>query len=105
VSHAFYYDVPGDEAMYRQVKDRIGDEVAHGLVVQVVTRIEGGLRHLDVWQSREHWQRYQRERVGPAVGAVLATAGIPPHGAPPVEHELDLVHLDVGQHAEPQRAL
>jgi len=65
VTYAFYYDVPGDETMYQQVKDRLGPEVADGLNVHLVTKIDGGLRHLNVWRTAEDWQRYQRERVPP----------------------------------------
>jgi hypothetical protein len=96
MSYAFYYDVPGDEAMYQRVKDRIGDEPADGLLVHVVTTTEGGLRHLNVWRSREQWQRYQRQRVAPAVSAVLKAAGIHPRGAPPIEHELKLIDVEQG---------
>lgn len=82
--------------MYEQVKHRLGDEPADGLVLHVVTKIDGGLRHLNVWQTAEHWKRYQRERVGPAVGTVLAAAGIPAPSGPPVEQELHMVDLEVG---------
>ena len=99
MSYAFFYDVPGDEAMYQQVKGQIGDEVAEGLMLHLVTKIDGGLRHLNVWQTTEDWQRYRRERVGPAVGAVLASAGIPAPAGPPVEQALHLVDLEVGRSA------
>jgi hypothetical protein len=103
VSYAFYYDVPGDEALYQRVKDRIGQEAAAGQLLHLVTKIDGGLRHVNVWQTKDDWQRYQRERVGPAVGAVLAASGIPASGAPPLEQELHLVDLEVGVHADPSR--
>jgi hypothetical protein len=97
MSYAFFYDVPGDEEMYRLVQARIGESAADGLVVHVVTTTEGGLRHLNVWQSKEHWQRYQRERVAPAVSAVLAAAGISVQGAPPAEQELQLIDIQLGR--------
>jgi hypothetical protein len=96
MSYAFYYDVPGNEALYQQVKHRIGDEPAEGLVLHVVTKIDGGLRHLNVWQTAEDWNRYQRERVVPAVGVVLEAAGIPAPAGPPVEQELHIVDLEIG---------
>ena len=101
MTYAFYYDVPGNVVLYQRVKDRIGDEPADGQLLHLVTKIDGGLRHLNVWQTKDDWQRYQRERVGPAVGAVLAAAGIPAQSAPPVEQELHLVDLDVGVLAHP----
>jgi hypothetical protein len=96
VTYAFYYDVPGDETMYQQVKDRLGPEVADGLNVHLVTKIDGGLRHLNVWRTAEDWQRYQRERVAPAVRAVLSAAGVPTPGGAPIEHELHLGDLEIG---------
>jgi hypothetical protein len=101
VSYAFYYDVPGDEALYQRVKDRIGQEAATGQLLHLVTKIDGGLRHVNVWQTKDDWQRYQRERIGPAVGAVLAASGIPAPGSAPVEQELQLVDLEVGVRAHP----
>jgi hypothetical protein len=92
VPYACSYEVPGDEDIYAKVKAEIGDDVPDGLVLQLVTRRgEGGLRHVTVWESKEQFERFQRERVGPAVGKVLAGMGIteaPPR--PPVS-ELDLV--------------
>jgi hypothetical protein len=92
--YAFFYDVPGDEHIYRKVKAEIGEEQPKGLLVQVVAkRNEGGLRHFNVWESKEDWERFREERVEPAVGNVLATIGVteaPPR--PPVE-EMDLIDV------------
>jgi hypothetical protein len=58
------------------VRAELGDEQPEGLVVQLVVKSGGGLRHLNVWESRQDWERYRAERVGPAVGKVLAADGI-----------------------------
>jgi hypothetical protein len=92
--YAFFYDVPGDEHIYRKVKAEIGEEQPKGLLVQVVAkRNEGGLRHFNVWESKEDWERFREERVEPAVGNVLSSIGVteaPPQ--PPVE-EMDLIDV------------
>ena len=93
MSYAFYYDVPGTEDLYRRVKAEIGDEPPKGLLVQLVVRSEGGLRHLNVWESQADWERYRNERIGPAVGKVLAAAGITEPASAPVERPLEVVDV------------
>jgi hypothetical protein len=93
MSYAFVYDVPGDEQIYQRVKSELGDETPKGLVVQIVVKREGGLRHIGVWESQDLFDRFQQERVGPAVGRVVASIGLTePPARPPVE-EMDLVDV------------
>jgi hypothetical protein len=96
MAFALQYDVPADEQMYRQVREALGDEQPKGLVVHLVVHIEGGLRHLGVWDTEEDWQRFRDERVQPAVHSILRAAGssqLPPE--PRVE-ELGLVDVWLG---------
>jgi hypothetical protein len=99
MTHAFSYEVPATEQMYRQVKQAIGDQEPEGLVVHLVVQVEGGLRHVEVWDSKEDWDRFHDERVEPALHQVLTAAGfaqMPPD--PPVE-ELALVDVWLGRSA------
>jgi hypothetical protein len=96
MSYALLYDVPADEAMYRQVKAAMGDEQPQGRVAHLVVQADSGLRHIGVWESQEDWQRFHDERVEPAVHEVLTAAGfteMPPD--PPVQ-ELKLVDIWIG---------
>jgi hypothetical protein len=96
MSYAMLYDVPADEEMYRQVNAAIGDEKPDGLVVHLVLQADTGLRHIDVWDSQQDWQRFRDDRLEPAVHAVLTAAGLtemPP--APPVQ-EFKLVDVWIG---------
>jgi hypothetical protein len=93
MSYVFFYDVPGTEELYQRIKAEIGDEPPNGLVVHLVAKVDGGLRHFNVWESRRDWERHRQERIGPAVGKVLAAAGIPERPPEPVEHQLDVVDL------------
>jgi hypothetical protein len=93
MAYAFYYDAPGSEQIYRLVSKAIGDERPEGLIATVVTKTDTGLRHLDVWQSREQWLTFRDGQVRPAVAAVLADLGLPAPAEPPEEHELDLVDV------------
>lgn len=92
--YAFTYDVPADERFYRRVRELIGDDYPHGLIVHLtIKRPEGGLRHIDVWESQEDWVRFRDERSDPAVDEVLAAAGIPGRPGQPVEQEMDVIDV------------
>ena len=94
MAYGCIYDVPGDEHIYARVKAEIGEDHPPGLVAQLVSKVEtGGLRHITVWDSREQWERYQAERVGPAIGRVLAGTGVTEAPSRPHVTEMDLVDV------------
>jgi hypothetical protein len=96
VSYAFFYDVPGSEQMYQQVKEAIGDEPPKGLIVHLVVHTDTGLRHINLWETREDWDRFRDERVEPAVHAVLTAAGFSELPPDPVVQELSLLDVWIG---------
>jgi hypothetical protein len=84
VAYAFFYDVPGDEHRHEQVKAEIGDEGArwtHRPAGGEASR--GGLRHFNVWKSKEDWERFQEASVGLAVARVLSRIGATEAPPPP----------------------
>ena len=93
MTYAFYYDAPGTPEVYEMVRARIGSARPEGLLAHVVTSTGEGLRHLDVWDSREHWESFRDSTVRPAVAAVLSTFGVDGPTDPPVEHVLELVDV------------
>lgn len=93
MSYVLQYEVPADEQLYRRVRAEIGDEQPKGLVVHMVLKGERGLRHIGVWESREDWERFRDERVGPAVGRAFAAAGLQQQPPRPAEQELQLVDV------------
>lgn len=94
MSYACSYDVPGDEHIYARVKAEIGDDRPEGLILQLVSKLDaGGLRHINVWDSKQQWERFQQERVPPAVGKVLAGLGITKAPQRPTVTEMDLVDV------------
>jgi hypothetical protein len=94
--YACEYDVPADEQFYRRVQAEIGDEYPKGLVAHVVVKRDGALRHIDVWDSKDEWERFRAERVQPALERVFAAAGFAETPPRPPEEELQLVHVLVG---------
>jgi hypothetical protein len=61
-------------------------EVPEGLLSHVAAPTDGGMQIVDVWQSREHNERFLREKLGPAFARVPGTDAI----APPSPRELDV---------------
>ena len=94
--YACFYDVPGDERMYAQVKAEIGEEQPKGLILHMVIKREDGLRHFEVWESRQEWERFQQERVAPAVAKMLAAVGVTEPPPRPEAQEMELVDIRTG---------
>jgi hypothetical protein len=94
--YAYHYDVPADADMYRRVAAEIGDVSPAGLICHLVVEHDGGLRHFGVWETKEQWEHFRDEHVQPAVGRVLAAAGIPASPPPPVEQEMAVVDVITG---------
>lgn len=93
MSYAVQFDVPADEQFYRRVMEEIGDEHPKGLVVHLVVKHDGGLRHIEVWESKEDWGWFRRERVEPALDKVFAAAGVAERPPQPDAQELNVVDV------------
>jgi hypothetical protein len=93
MTYAFSYDAPGNPEVYRLVSERIGTDRPRGLLVQVVSATAAGLRHLNVWESREQWEAFRDGRVRPAVADVLEQLGVPVPVEAPAEEPVDLVDV------------
>jgi hypothetical protein len=92
--YAIQYDVPVDEHIYQMVKAAIGDEEPDGLQMHLVVKSPtGGLRHIEVWDDAADHERFDRERVAPAVAGVLRSIGIDPVPPQPPRDPLDVVDL------------
>jgi hypothetical protein len=84
--YGFIQDVPANEEMYGQIKSRLGNQPPKGLVAHVVLTREGGLRYVDVWETKADWERFRDQEVEPTVDAVLSAIGLP--------HDHSLVHTE-----------
>jgi hypothetical protein len=67
--------------------DRLNAEIdpdgnpPEGLVFHVSGPVDGGWQVIDVWESREHFDRFAAERIAPGLAAI----GMPEGGAPEME--------------------
>jgi hypothetical protein len=94
MTYAFTQDVPIDSALYKRITDELGDDPPKGLIVHIaVERPAGGLRYIDVWNSKEDLDRYTEERLHPVVHTLLAPIfgdQLPPE---PERTELSVIHV------------
>lgn len=69
---AYTQDVPIDATTYARVVEGLGPEVPDGLLVHVaIERPEGGLRYIDVWETKAACDAFVEERLHPVVHALL----------------------------------
>jgi hypothetical protein len=77
------FDVDLD--IHRKIIEAAGDDPIEGLIVHAAGPTDSGIRSIDIWETKEHADRFFGERLMPA----MATLDIP--GGPPLSHEeLDL---------------
>ncbi len=93
MTYAFTQDVPIDAAFYQHITDGLGEVPPEGLVVHLaVERDEGGLRYVDVWESRDDWIRFVEQRLHPVVHGLLGEVfgdDLPPE---PEQSPLRVIH-------------
>jgi len=99
MSYAFIQDVPADEAMYAEIKKRLGDEPPKGLIAHLVIKREGGLRYVDVWETEADWDTYRWEQVEPTVDAFLGELGIPHDHSLVTLEEIEVIDTWLGDSA------
>jgi hypothetical protein len=94
MTFAYTQDVPIDEGVYRKIVDGIGPEVPPGMVAHLAVKLpEGGLRYIDVWDSEEDWDRFEKERLNPVLVPIIEEALGHDGPPPPAPRELlDVVH-------------
>jgi len=86
--YVYTQDVPIDFATYERIIKRLGPEPLKGSLLHLcVRRPEGGLRYIDVWESKEACAKAFDERIHPVVDAVFGGR------RPPVEPQVN--HLEV----------
>lgn len=66
---------------HRRIMDATGDDPIAGLIVHAAGPSEAGVRSIDVWESKEHSDRFFSDRLMPAI------AGLQIAGGPPVRFE------------------
>ena len=93
MTYAFTQDVPIDAAFYERILAGLGPEPPQGLIIHLACeRPEGGLRYVDVWETKEDCDRFTDERLHPVIHVLLREIfgdDLPPE---PDRTPLQLVH-------------
>jgi hypothetical protein len=91
--YAFEQEVPIDSAIYEKIMQRMGAEpIAGQLVHLALQKDDGTLRYIDVWTSKEAYDRAVADRIHPAVSAVFREIGFRPTSEP-LRQELNVVDV------------
>jgi hypothetical protein len=92
--YAFTQDLPITTDVYERIMEGVGPVPPAGCVVHAVVRIDGGLRYIDIWESREACDLFLEERVHPVLQAAFGGAGaaLP---AEPARNDMELVDVNV----------
>ncbi|HEX7059313.1 MAG TPA: hypothetical protein VF176_05620 [Solirubrobacterales bacterium] len=74
----------GTQEQYEAINSHMGVEEnpPDGLIFHAAGPIGGGWDVIDFWESREHFDRFQQERLGPAIEALGDQA---PQGPPNIK--------------------
>ena len=75
---AFVSDVPISREQYDRLDKELGSDKPEGLIVHAAGESGSGVRIIDVWESKQQFEQFQSERLGPAmqkVGIELPTNG------------------------------
>jgi hypothetical protein len=91
--YTFIQDVPANEEIYGQIRARLGEGPPKGLVVHLAVKHDGGLRYIDVWDTRADWERFREERVEPVVSDVRAGYGLPHDHSLVRFEEIDVIDI------------
>jgi hypothetical protein len=91
VTYALVQDVAASWEQYERVAAALVEPAPAGLLLHVAGPTEEGFRTIDVWESEEAWQRFQTERLNPAIAALGG-----PSRPEPTFRDLHPAHVVVG---------
>ena len=70
MTYAFVQDVAASWDQYERVTAELMDLAPAGLILHIAGPTEDGFRTIDLWESEHAWQRFQAERLAPAIAAL-----------------------------------
>lgn len=85
----FIMELPMTQQQFDQLDAAVGPDDPPGLIVHAASRTAEGMRVIDVWESKEAYEMFERERLMPAW---IGLTGEAPAGPPP-RTEFDVHHL------------
>ena len=86
----FISELPVGPEEYDRVNAEIGDD-PEGLILHTSSqKPDGRMRIVDVWESKEAYERFERETLMPAMERIGAQ---PPEGGPPPREEYEIHNM------------
>jgi len=90
---AFVGDVPISREQYDKLDTELGSHNPEGLIVHVAGESGSGIRIIDVWESKQQFELFQSERLGPAMRKVGIEQPSNGGGNPSAMQELSVHNL------------
>jgi hypothetical protein len=91
MAYAFVQDIAASWEQYERVAVGLTDPTPDGLILHLAGPTDEGFRIIDVWNSEQAWQRFQAERLQPAIAAFGG-----PARPEPTFRDLHDAHLVIG---------
>ena len=85
----FISELPVSREEYDRVNAEIGDDPP-GLILHTASEKDGKMRIVDVWESKDAYERFEQATLMPAMSRIGAA---PPAGGPPPREEYDVHNM------------
>jgi len=92
VSYAFVQDIAASWHDYEQVAAALVHPAPDGLILHAAGPTDEGFRIIEIWDDEHAWQRFQAERLAPAIAALGG-----PSRPEATFRELHAAHVVVGE--------
>ena len=94
MAYALILDVSGPREVHETIMRSVRPQgVPKGLIVHIAAETDKGMRIIDVWESEADFDRFMKERLGPARDKALAEQRTSLGEHPPREEELKIVEI------------
>jgi hypothetical protein len=84
----FISELPISREQYDRLNAEVGED-PEGLILHTASEKNGTMRIVDVWESKDAYERFERETLMPAAGR----AGLDPSGGPAPRDEFEVHNM------------
>jgi hypothetical protein len=85
----FISELPISRDEYDRLNAEIPDD-PQGLILHTASEKDGRMRIVDVWESKDAYERFERDVLMPAMGRI---GSAPPAGGPPPRDEFEVHNM------------
>ena len=84
----FISELPVSREQYDRLNAEVGED-PDGLILHTASEKDGGMRIIDVWESKDAYERFERETLMPAAGRI----GLDPGDGPAPRDEFEVHNM------------